>query len=147
MLPVHCKPFDALTPGELYALMALRQRVFVVEQNCAYLDADGHDGVCHHLWLGDPCVAALRLVPPGEKYPEASLGRVVTALEVRRTGVGRVLMREGLAAAARLYGAVPLRISAQAYLERFYGELGFARVSADYDEDGIPHCEMLRPAP
>ncbi|MBL8717489.1 MAG: GNAT family N-acetyltransferase [Myxococcales bacterium] len=141
----HCKAFAELTAAELYALMSLRQRVFVVEQACAYLDADGHDQVCHHLWLGDPCLAALRIVPPGEKYPEVSIGRVVTALEVRRTGLGRVLMREGLAAVARIHGAAPIRISAQAYLERFYGELGFARVSADYDEDGIPHCEMLRP--
>ncbi len=146
-MDVLCKPFDGLTVHELYALMVLRQRVFVVEQTCAYLDADGHDQVAHHLWLSDhgACVGALRILPPGEKYAEPAIGRVVTAPEVRRTGIGRVLMRHGIDAVARLFGATTIRLSAQTYLERFYGELGFARVSADYEEDGIPHCEMLRP--
>ena len=146
-MDLFCKAFAELTVHELYALMTLRQRVFVVEQTCAYLDADGHDPVAHHLWLsqGGACVAALRILPPGEKYAEPAIGRVVTAPEVRRSGLGRVLMRHGIGAVARIFGLSPIRLSAQTYLERFYGELGFARVSADYEEDGIPHCEMLRP--
>ena len=138
----HEKPFDELTPHELYALMALRQRVFVVEQRCAYLDADGLDPLSRHLWAtrGDKIVAYLRIVEAGAKYVELAIGRVITAQEARRTGVGRELMRRGIAAC----GNAPIRISAQAHLESFYNELGFRRASSLYDEDGIPHIEMLR---
>ena len=89
------KPFDALSPGELYALLALRSDVFVVEQNCVYMDTDGLDSVALHLWLpGTPPAQALavaRLLPPGSCYPEASIGRVATAGRVRRTGLGRAV--------------------------------------------------------
>jgi ElaA protein len=141
----HERSFDALTAAQLYAIVALRQQVFVVEQRCMYLDADGVDPVCRHLWAcaGPTEIHAyLRIVPPGVKFAELSIGRVLTAPPVRGTGLGRELMKHGIAAA----GNVPIRIGAQAHLERFYGELGFARASEVYDEDGIPHVEMLRPA-
>lgn len=136
------RAFHELTVDELYAIVALRERVFVVEQRCAYLDADGVDPVARHLWASDggEVVAYLRLIPPGVRYDEVAIGRVIVAQRVRGTGLGTELMRRGLAAA----GAVPVRIGAQAHLERFYGELGFRRVSDVYDEDGIPHIEMLR---
>lgn len=138
------EPFDALAPRRLYAIMALRAQVFVVEQRCAYQDADGADAASRHLWAESPdgaIVAYLRLVPAGVKFAEASIGRVVTAPSVRRTGLGRELMRRGIAA---IGADVPIRIGAQAYLERFYGGFGFERASDLYDEDGIPHIEMLR---
>jgi ElaA protein len=140
----HERPFDALTVHQLYAIMVLRQRVFVVEQKCAYLDADGADAASRHLWAEQrgEIVAYVRIVPAGEKFAEVSIGRVITAPETRGTGLGRELMRRAIAAS----GAVPIRIGAQAHLERFYGELGFVRASDVYDEDGIPHIEMLRPA-
>jgi ElaA protein len=144
----HDRAFDELTARELYAIVTLRERVFVVEQRCAYLDADGVDLVSRHLWAtaddpADPAVHAyLRIVPAGVKFAEISIGRVITAPEARGTGLGRVLMRRGLDAV----GPVTVRIGAQAHLERFYGELGFVRASAIYDEDGIPHIEMLRAA-
>jgi ElaA protein len=136
------EPFATLTVTELYAICVLRQRVFAVEQNCAYLDADGCDLVSRHLWAEHEGVvhAYLRLVPAGVKFVECSLGRVVTSPEARGTGLGRELMRRGLAS----LGPGPVRIGAQAYLEKFYGELGFVRVSDIYDEDGIPHVEMTR---
>jgi ElaA protein len=144
------KPFDALTPYELYAIMAVRQRVFVVEQRCAYLDADGYDARALHLWYAPydtaPIDAYLRAFGPGVKYPECSLGRVVTSPEARRTGLGKTLVARGLDALRSHHGDVPVRISAQQYLERFYGAFGFVRVGDDYLEDDIPHCEMLRPA-
>lgn len=129
---------------ELYAITVLRERVFIVEQTCAYLDADGLDPVSRHLWAsaepeGDP-LAYLRIVPPGAKFEEVSLGRIITAPEQRGRGLGRELVRRGLAAV----GPVPVRISAQAHLEPFYGEFGFARVSEVYLEDGIRHVDMLR---
>lgn len=140
----HVREFADLAAGELYAILALRQRVFVVEQNCAYLDADGVDPASRHLWAewGGELAAYLRIVPAGVKFPEVSLGRVITAPEARGTGLGRELMKRGIAAV----GAVPIRIGAQAHLEKFYGELGFVRASDVYDEDGIPHIEMVRPA-
>jgi ElaA protein len=140
-----CKPWSALDRDEVYRILALRQRVFVVEQACAYLDADGLDAPAHHLWTErDGAIAAyLRIHPPGAKYAEASLGRIATAPEHRGTGLGRAVVVEGLRQLDALFGRVPIRIGAQKYLERFYGELGFARDGDDYDEDGIPHVEMI----
>lgn len=136
--------FAELTPAQLYAIVQLRERVFVVEQACVYLDADGVDPVSRHVWAerAGAIAAYLRIVPAGVKFAEVSIGRVITAPEVRGAGVGRELMARGIAAA----GPVAIRIGAQAHLERFYGELGFVRTSVEpYDEDGIPHIEMLRP--
>jgi ElaA protein len=139
----HDKAFAELTVHELYAITALRERVFVVEQNCPYLDADGLDQRSRHLWGAegaDAIRAYCRIVPAGDKFAEISIGRVITAPEARGTGLGRELMRRGIAAC----GSQPIRIGAQAHLERFYNELGFVRASDVYDEDGIPHIEMLR---
>jgi ElaA protein len=140
------RAFDALTPGELYGILALRQRVFVVEQACAYLDADGRDPASLHLFACDAAgryVACLRVVPPGTKFVEPSLGRIATAPEVRRTGLGREIVARGIEAAIAAHGRVSIRISAQRYLERFYGEFGFVTQGTPYDEDGIPHVDML----
>ena len=144
----RCVPFAELTLDELYAALALRQRVFVVEQDCPYLDADGLDAPAWHLLGHDAdgtLVAYARLLPGGTRYAVPSVGRVVTAPEVRRTGLGRALMREALDEAARLWGAGEVRLAAQRYLERFYGELGFRPTGDPYLEDGIPHIDMVRP--
>ncbi|MDB4958927.1 MAG: ElaA protein [Myxococcales bacterium] len=141
----HERAFAELTAAELYSIVELRERVFVVEQDCVYLDADGADRLSRHLWAArerGSILAYLRIVEAGVKFPEISLGRVVIAPEARGTGLGRELMRRGITAV----GNLPIRIGAQAYLEKFYGELGFVRTSDVYDEDGIPHIEMLRTA-
>jgi ElaA protein len=134
--------FEHLATTTLYAILALRSRVFVAEQTCAYVDVDGRDLAAHHLWAedGGEVVAYLRLLPPGTRYAELAIGRVVVDARHRAGGLGRELVRRGL----RIAGAAPVRIGAQVYLERFYRELGFQRVSDAYDEDGIPHVEMLR---
>lgn len=141
-----CVHFHDLTREELYAIMAARQSVFVVEQDCPYLDADGIDAECWHL-LGlapnDTVLAYLRIIPPGARYAEPSIGRVLTTAEGRGKGFGRALMEEGIARLRSLYPNAPIRISAQQYLEAFYYSLGFRPVSEPYDEDGIPHVEML----
>jgi ElaA protein len=137
-----------LGTGELYEILTVRARVFIVEQNCPYLDLDGYDRSSWHLWTagaGGAVLAYLRVLPPGLKYEEPSLGRVVTAPEARRSGLGRQLIAEGLRRCDALFGPRPNRIGAQLYLERFYGEFGFVRASDEYDEDGIPHIEMVRP--
>jgi len=142
-----CKPWSELDRDEVYRILRARQRVFCVEQTCAYLDLDDLDAPAWHLWseVDGDVAAYLRIHPPGAKYREASLGRVLTSLAQRRTGLGRELMREGIRRIEVMYGAGPIRIGAQEYLERFYGELGFVRDGDDYDEDGIPHLEMVRP--
>lgn len=139
----HQRAFAALTPAQLYAIVALREQVFIVEQACAYLDADGLDPASEHMWAAreDGALAAyLRIVPAGAKFDEVALGRIITHRAARGIGLGKELVRRGIAAV----GNVPIRIGAQAHLERFYGEFGFARASDNYDEDGIPHLEMLR---
>jgi len=142
----QASPFTDLSTTELYELLALRQLVFVVEQTCAYLDCDGKDYRATHLLGRDESgqlVAYARLLPPGVSFAEASIGRVVTHPSVRRTGAGRALMHEAIARTRATFGAGPIRIGAQRYLERFYGELGFEIASAPYDDDGIPHVEMV----
>lgn len=138
--------FEQLGSRDLYDALVLRSLVFVVEQKCIFLDLDGKDPKTQHL-LGrddsDRVVAYTRLVPPGVSYAEPSIGRVVTHPDVRRTGAGRELMRESIARVRVLWPGLPIRIGAQRYLERFYGELGFVVASEPYIEDDIPHIEML----
>lgn len=138
--------FDLCSAREWHAILALRARVFVVEQNCPYLDPDLKDPRCFHLELcGDGLlVGTLRAVPPGVSYAESSLGRVAVDLDYRGRQLGRELMLRGIAFNREMWGGA-IRISGQAYLERFYASLGFATVSEPYDEDGIPHLEMLLP--
>jgi ElaA protein len=140
--------FIELGVDNLYDALQLRSRVFVLEQG-PYLDADGLDRQSWHLLGRDArgvLVSYLRIVDPGVKYEEPSIGRVVTAPEIRGGGHGRALMVEGVAGSERLWPGRAIRISAQAHLERFYGSLGFVRVGPDYLEDDIPHVEMLRGA-
>ncbi|WGL16811.1 GNAT family N-acetyltransferase [Microbulbifer bruguierae] len=142
--------FDQLTPSELYEILRVRQEVFTVEQDCPYQDADGKDQHAWHLvcWDSDTssptALAYLRVVFPGKKYPEPSIGRVLTSKAVRGTGIGKALMECAIEHTQREYPGAPIRISAQLYLKKFYGDLGFKQVSQPYDEDGIPHIEMLR---
>jgi ElaA protein len=140
--------FEALGGFDVYEVLALRAEVFVVEQRCAYLDVDGKDPGAWHLRAreGSRLVAYARVLAPGQRFAEWSVGRVVVAEAHRGKGLARETMRRAMDAIADLAGdAVPIRLSAQAHLERFYGSLGFAREGDDYDEDGIPHVDMVRP--
>lgn len=139
------KPFDRLTAEELYGIIRLRSRVFVVEQQCVYLDTDNRDQEAFHLqgMQESFLVAYARLFAPGIYYQEAAIGRIVTAPEVRGMGVGKSLVQKSLEIALRLYGEAPVRIGAQRHLEAFYGEFGFRADGEPYLEDGIPHVEMV----
>jgi len=142
------KAFNELSLQELYEIGRLRQEVFVVEQNCPYIDFDGRDDKCHHLmfWGDDKAelMAYARLVPAGISYPEEpSIGRVITSPKARGTGLGRKLMLAAIEECNRIWGNVPIRISAQTYLLDFYSSLGFSSTGKEYLEDGIPHTEML----
>jgi ElaA protein len=141
-----CKKFNDLTVDELYTLLRLRSEVFVVEQNCVFLDMDNKDQKCDHLlgWIGDDLAASVRIVPAGISYPEPSIGRVVTSPKYRGTGSGRKLMEEAIRLTIQLHGNQPIRIGAQLYLKNFYASLGFIADGEIYLEDGIEHIEMVR---
>ena len=148
MITWTCQPFAELTLPELYAALRLRSEIFVVEQNCPYLDLDGLDEAAFHL-LGrtetGELAAYTRLLPRGVSYPDyASIGRVVVSRARRGGRLGQELMRESIGHCERLFGAGPIKIGAQQYLERFYQGFGFEQCGAGYDEDGIPHLPMLR---
>ena len=140
-----CKPFDQLTPDELYAILRLRSEVFVVEQNCVFLDADNKDQPSLHImgWQGDLLAAYARLIPAGISYSEASIGRVVTSPAARSLGMGKELMQQAINILYTSWGNADIKICAQLYLERFYNSFGFQRSSDIYIEDGIEHIEML----
>ena len=140
--------FDELGVFELDAIYRARQQVFAVEQQCAYLDADGFDARSFHLagWGADVSLplACARVVRPGLKYAEPSIGRVATTAAARGTGLGRELVRRAVGHCADAFAGQGIRISAQAHLARFYAEAGFEPIGVPYLEDGIPHLEMLR---
>jgi len=132
--------------AEWYAISVLRLEIFVVEQNCPYQDFDGKDQKSIHLWAEseDGTVAAyLRIPAPGVSYAEPSIGRVVVKADFRGRDLGRQLMQRGIAACQRHFGPLPIRISAQEYLLRFYSDLGFVATGKSYLEDNIPHAEMI----
>ena len=141
-----CKRFEELTPYQLYDCLRLRSAVFVVEQACVYLDQDNHDQHCYHLmgYNDKELVACTRIVPPSVMYDQCSIGRVVTAASVRRSGVGKLLIERSINAAYELFGQQPIKIGAQLYLKRFYESFGFRQVSDIYMEDGIEHIYMLK---
>ncbi len=146
MLDWQLKKFEELSPHELYAILRLRSEVFVVEQDCVYLDMDDKDQQSHHLLgsLHNRLIAYTRILPPGSSYSEPSIGRVVTSPSARRSGAGRLLMMQSINAVHGLYGEIPIRIGAQLYLKEFYGSFGFVQQGEIYLEDGIEHIHMLK---
>jgi ElaA protein len=142
------KSFKELTPFELYAILRLRNEIFVVEQNCVFQDADNKDQACHHLMLyqQEELVAYARLVPAGLAFREMSIGRIITSTLVRGTGTGKKLMHQAIAQVYTLFGKGPIRIGAQLYAIGFYELFGFEAAGTIYDEDGIDHIEMVKPA-
>lgn len=142
------KPFHQLTVNELYGMMRLRQEVFIVEQNCPYLDADGKDQKSHHLFGYDDesgLMTYARLLPVGVSYPDAaSIGRVASHPSVRGNGFGKKTMVEAIRRCGTLFGdKTPIKISAQSYLKKFYQDLGFEPFGEEYLEDNIPHIAMV----
>ena len=141
------KHFKELSTDELYVIMRLRQRVFVLEQKCAFVDCDNLDQPSWHLmcYTEDGTLAAYcRLLPEGIAYPGfASIGRVVSEPDLRKEGYGRILMAKALEHCAELFGEAPLKIGAQLYLKRFYESYGFIAIGDIYIEDDIEHVHMI----
>lgn len=141
---------EELSPLELARLYRARQMVFAIEQNSIYLDADKADELSFHIaaWADghELPLACARLVDPGVKYSEPSMGRVVTTAAGRGAGLGRELVARVVKLSAERFPGQGNRISAQSYLRRFYGGFGYQAVGDEYMEDGIPHIQMLIPA-
>jgi ElaA protein len=144
-MKLEIKPFEGLTLGELYALLRLRAEIFVVEQQCAYQDLDGKDGKALHVlgWEGGDLCGYCRVFKPGDYFEEASIGRVSVAEKYRGRGYGVQIMDFTLQWIEKELQACPVAISAQAYLQRFYEDLGFQVEGEVYAEDGIPHVRMV----
>lgn len=143
------RSFHALSVDELQFIYMARQQVFALEQQCVYLDADGYDSQSEHLAAWSNAVrvplAYARLVAPGVKYDEPSIGRVITTSTGRGRGLGQELVRRAIQRSREIYPGQGIRISAQSYLESFYGAAGFRVCGPRYLEDGIDHTEMLLP--
>jgi len=139
--------FDALGLHELQYIYMARQRVFALEQQCIYLDADGCDECAFHLAAWSPeqrePLAYARVIDPGAKYDEASIGRVITVGAGRGRGLGREVVARAIALTATAWPGMAIRISAQTRLEGFYAGFGFLAVGVPYLEDGIDHTQML----
>jgi ElaA protein len=138
-----------LSARDVYEALSLRSRVFVVEQNCVYQDADGRDADAWHLlgWRAsggeERLIAYARVFEAGVRYAEMSIGRIVSAPEVRGTGVGRLIVEEAMRLCRAKWPGQPIRIAAQRRLERFYEGFGFTAAGEAYMEDGIKHIDML----
>lgn len=139
------KSFEELSTFELYKILKLRNEIFIVEQNCVYQDIDNKDLKCHHLmcFVDGNLAGYTRIVPPGFTYEDASIGRVVIGADYRGLGLGKQLMENSIKGCQDILKASTIRISAQLYLLNFYTSLGFKEVGSPYDEDGIPHIEMI----
>lgn len=138
------KSFNELTLTELYDMLKLRCAVFVIEQNCNYQDMDDKDQLSWHLigFEDNKLVACTRILPKGISYPEVSIGRVIVDKACRGTGAGKEIMKLAIDHAKKVLNADEIVISAQCYLEKFYGDLGFVSEGESYLDDDIPHIKM-----
>ncbi len=144
---LNIKSFHQLNVFELYGILKLRQQVFAVEQNCVYLDVDGKDQFCDHIFGVDDAgqvMAYCRILQPGSAYNEVSIGRVATHPENRNNGLGKLIMEKAINFIGDKYGLVAVKIEAQFYLQKFYTNYGFESAGDIYLLDGIEHIEMLR---
>ncbi|MDC6350657.1 GNAT family N-acetyltransferase [Zeaxanthinibacter sp. PT1] len=143
---IKVKTFRELELQELYDLLALRCRVFVVEQDCPYQDPDGKDHKAWHVlgYKNDDLVAYTRVFKPGDYFEECSIGRVVVAREERKYGFGKDIMQASIDFVYEKFGPIDISLSAQKYLLKFYRDLGFRERGEEYLEDGIPHMSMVK---
>ncbi len=146
-MEIEVKSFKDLNTTELYQILKLRSVVFVVEQNCPYLDMDGHDLTCHHLLMynQNELVGYCRLIDQGISYSEyIYIGRVVINPKYRGQGFGYTLMNAAIENIGSIYGNTAIKISAQLHLTSFYEQVGFEQTGESYLEDDIPHIAMIR---
>lgn len=141
-----CKKFEEISGEEMHEILATRQSVFIVEQKCAYQDADELDRCSWHLLgqsMGGSIAAYGRVNFPGSRYREPSFGRILTIKDARGFGVGREVVRRCLELCKRQYPELDVRISSQTYLMDFYSDFGFQEVGEPYDDEGVEHIDMV----
>lgn len=145
-MQIELKTFEELSNHELYEILRLRSEIFVVEQDCVYQDMDNLDKEALHIFAiyKEQVVGYVRLLRPGTRFPEASIGRVVTKKEYRNRGISRFLMHAAIDHIETEWKLPEIKLSAQSYLVKFYESLGFKIVTEEYLEDGIPHYGMKR---
>lgn len=145
-MEIKVKVYQDLAIDELYAIMALRAAVFVVEQNCVYQDLDYKDQKALHVmgWINGKLVAYTRLFGPGDYFDQASIGRVIVSMDQRGHNYGHQIMSASINAITQHYKTDRIDISAQTYLEQFYTAHGFVPSGEEYLEDGIPHIKMIK---
>lgn len=141
----YLKKFNELTGEELYKILALRNEVFIVEQNCPYIDCDYKDLKCDHLFCEEEgeIIAYSRIIPRGVSYEEASIGRVIIKSKYRGKGIAREMMIKAVKVIENNFKEDTIKIQAQAHLINFYGSIGFKPISEEYLEDNIPHIDMI----
>ncbi|TXD82642.1 GNAT family N-acetyltransferase [Subsaximicrobium wynnwilliamsii] len=146
MLNITIKGFSELSTEALYEILQLRSEVFVVEQDCVYQDIDGKDQKALHVlgYEAKELVAYTRIFKPGDYFEKSSIGRVVVRQKKRKFNYGYQIMSASIEAVKTHYGETDIKISAQAYLKRFYNNLGFFEEGEGYLEDGIPHFAMFK---
>ncbi|WP_437371654.1 GNAT family N-acetyltransferase [Maribacter litoralis] len=146
MLEIKVMNFTEFNTEELYNVLQLRSDIFVVEQDCVYLDIDGKDDTAVHvIGLKDnKVVAYTRVFKPGDYFDEASIGRVAVHKEYRKFGYGKVIMQASIKVVKAHFNNTEIKISAQKYLTKFYSDLGFNTIGEEYLEDGIPHIGMIK---
>ncbi len=144
-MEVVVKTFQELSVAELYKMLQLRSDIFVVEQDCVFLDPDDRDQKALHVlgWEGSELVAYSRVFGPGDYFKAASIGRVAVKMEFRGLGLGIQIMQASMKAVEARFKTSHIALSAQKYLEQFYADLGFEREGEQYLEDGIPHVRMV----
>ena len=144
-MQVFIKRFNELSLDELYDILALRNEVFIVEQNCAYEDCDGKDKFCYHIYYkeGKDIIAYARILEKGLSYEEVSIGRVIVKKGYRKKGLALKLMRRAIEFVEVFLKESSIRLSSQVYAKGVYESLGFKQVSNEYLEDNIPHIEMI----
>lgn len=146
MLDIKVIGFKEFDIEELYNVLQLRSDIFVVEQDCVYLDLDGKDGKAIHVigFKDNTVVAYTRIFKPGDYFEQASIGRVAVHKDFRKFGYGKVIMEASIKAVEERFSEYEIKISAQKYLTKFYTDLGFNATGKEYLEDGIPHLEMIK---
>ena len=146
MINWQFKHYKELSLDEFHDIVALRLKVFVVEQDCPYQDLDGMDKECYHLISRDAentIVGTARIIPPGLIYPATGIGRIVLDESVRGGQHGHELMKQCIQFIFAKFGKGDMKLSAQKHLENFYTQHGFTSTGKEYLEDGIPHVEMI----
>ncbi|GAA5417497.1 protein ElaA [Paraliobacillus ryukyuensis] len=143
------KTFDQLTNNELYYILKARVDIFIVEQNSPYKDMDGVDQDAMHLFLENQgkIIAYARIIPKGVLYKQPSIGRIVVDNQHRKSGYGRLLLQKSINWIEKNWGKQEIYLHAQVYLRDFYRSFGFEEISDSYEEDGIPHVDMIRTVP